>query len=611
MQRILWIEARAALGVLDYEGVALNMEAFQACLGIDAFGLCKYDPLNPANSYFSIGEAVSTFALLIAVSQLAGPELKFRLRISRTKVHVALGCFVFAIFCASVAAVLPSILGYLVPVVGFPIFWELLGLLSVVLGGSVIAHLYLKPTSFSESNFESYFRACMAFISQGDPVSLRALADELEASIDPIVSACKRFNSWEAKKADEEGRTYDVAPDTGHALECLNLLADERFCRVVVEYSPRTAVLLITKVLEATLHEQWGRALIHQLIRQALINPNSIMHREDDYSGLGRFKSFTKSVFGRYEFINSLQRPLQAWRHYDDGENTLEILKKYALALETAFGSYFEGGDYWTHPAALWVGVKTLVDSSQFKLLRLRLQDGEWLGDTDAHKSWSVVGDTLKKLLRLVTESDGKLPTYDFDTSTYDKFRDPSIYGVIADGIYEYLEKLSMYRKDDESIRLLAIDLWLEIAPISAPPFPRAVVEIQKRLAVHLTKKVTQNLSEGYYPALTRILISLMGLHDGPAGRPPEFFVREFHLLLRRYFAEAYRTDSEKAKDMLPKGVTFDEGTKQLIVEKRWKGGVPIRFGLSVTSAEVVPMGDAKEELQVQEATNGMTQEIR
>lgn len=259
----------------------MSSECFQACLGLDILGLCKYDPLNPANSYFSIGEAVSTFALLIAASQLAGPTLKFRLRVSRTKVHVALGFFVFAIVCASVAAALPAVLGYVVPVFGFPIFWELLGLLSVVVGGSVIAHLYLKPTIFSARNYESFFRACMRFISQGDALSMRALADELEASIDAIIGACMHFNSVEVRRAEMDGRKLTVPPITGYALECLNLLADERFCKVVVESSPRTAILLTTKILEATIRcsPELSLALSVFTMRRKYCIVNSLLKR--------------------------------------------------------------------------------------------------------------------------------------------------------------------------------------------------------------------------------------------------------------------------------------------------------------------------------------------
>lgn len=557
------------------------IDGFQPCLGIEVFGLCRYDPLNPANSYFSIGEAVSTFALLIAASQLAGPVLQFRLRISRAKVIAATGLFTLTIICAGVAAAIPSVLGYTVPVVGFPIFWELLGLLGIVIGGFILVHLYFRPAIYSETNFEAYFNACLAFISRGDPQFLRALADELAPSVEALVSACSQHDFFEARKAEENHQAYPLSPVTSYGLECLNLLADERFCKVVVEYCPETAVLLITKISESSRQNMWGRSLVHQLIRQALINPNSIMHREDNHSGLGRFKSFTKSVFGTYAHIDSFQRPLKAWEYWRDEENTTQILQKYALALEMAFSSYFEAADYWTYPAALAVGVQSLVGSAQFKLPRLRLEEGEWISDTPAFKSWQIVSETLLKLIETTIKNDERLPNYEFDSQNYDRSQDPSIYGVIAEGVYEFLEKLSMYRKDDHAVRSLAIRLWMDVAPANSRPAIRPVLEIQKRLAVHLRNMVEKNLVQGYYPALTRVLISLIGLHAKQDGEDSRFFTSDFHSLMRKHFLNAHRTDSVIAEDMLPKGVTLDESGQRLVIERRWRKGTEQYFSLA------------------------------
>ena len=107
---------------------ALPREEFTACLGIESWGKCRYDPHAPG-VYFSLGDIAAVLALLIAFAQFASPQHKFRWRLSPGLRQAAIGLFSLSVLCVLTAAVLPSLLGTVVPVVGFPIFWETLGTL--------------------------------------------------------------------------------------------------------------------------------------------------------------------------------------------------------------------------------------------------------------------------------------------------------------------------------------------------------------------------------------------------------------------------------------------------------------------------------------------------
>ena len=124
------------------------------CLGVKAFGLCQYNPLMPNTAYFSIGEAIGSIALLLAFTQLVSPTFKFRFQVRHNTGWAAVVLFFLALFCVAIAAAIPSVLGYVVPVVGFPIFWELLGEVLVVSGVILLSTIYLRPTEFTTQNYK-------------------------------------------------------------------------------------------------------------------------------------------------------------------------------------------------------------------------------------------------------------------------------------------------------------------------------------------------------------------------------------------------------------------------------------------------------------------------
>src|SRR5260370_41760066 len=136
------------------------MDDWTACLGVKAFGLCRYDPLKPHAVYFSVGEAIGALAFLLAFTQLVTPGLTFRLRVHNRRAWVAFSLFAAAFGCVVVAALIPAVLGYVIPVVGFPIFWEVVGGALVLSGALVLAQTYYFARAlFSEASCERFFYA--------------------------------------------------------------------------------------------------------------------------------------------------------------------------------------------------------------------------------------------------------------------------------------------------------------------------------------------------------------------------------------------------------------------------------------------------------------------
>jgi hypothetical protein len=140
---------------------------------------------------------------------------------------------------------------------------------------------------------------------------------------------------------------------------------------------------------------------------------------------------------------------------------------------------------------------------------------------------------------------------------------------VVAYAIYDYFEKLAMAQCNDKAIRFCAINLWMRVFGIASSQVSKAQDEIGKRLVLHLKKKIDENLDQEqrYYPAITRLLISLIGLResrDAADQRIEAIFHREFIQRLTKNYPKLALKDPDFAKRLLPEDVTYDSGNNEL-----------------------------------------------
>src|SRR5690349_8142125 len=101
------------------------MPVEEYCLGVEALGRCAA----MAQPLVSIGEALAVAALVFAFWRLAGPLAHMRWRTRRISEPIVVWCVLAAIVFVFIAAGL-RFFGEpwtRVPVIGFPMFWEMLG----------------------------------------------------------------------------------------------------------------------------------------------------------------------------------------------------------------------------------------------------------------------------------------------------------------------------------------------------------------------------------------------------------------------------------------------------------------------------------------------------
>ena len=104
--------------------------------------------------------------------------------------------------------------------------------------------------------------------------------------------------------------------------------------------------------------------------------------------------------------------------------------------------------------------------------------------------------------------------------------------------------------------------------------------EVQRRLENKILNQLKVNFVEGYYPAVSRPVISLLGLIDETSDRPKidneeSRFANTFYSFIKKHFKTLYNEDKERALDKLPSDVEYDEKNSCLIqsrsIHRTWK----------------------------------------
>src|SRR5690606_2553959 len=120
-----------------------------------------------------------------------------------------------------------------------------------------------------------------------------------------IVRHCRSLR-WrgEVAAADRPIRSVEV-----HAHDILLVMGNARFCRQLVRTSPTTAMALFDAMAAQEKHRLPIRALVQNLVREAIKNPDSLLYDEaDEFSSdfVGQAKPFTTAVFGHYRIVEGL-----------------------------------------------------------------------------------------------------------------------------------------------------------------------------------------------------------------------------------------------------------------------------------------------------------------
>ncbi|SAK97719.1 hypothetical protein AWB79_07507 [Caballeronia hypogeia] len=165
------------------------------CLDLSWLQPCDYAPGGPSTVYLTLGDALAAIALILAFTQLSSPtmRLRFALRRSRVRYVVALVTlsFVFTVFAVFAALLQRSLAALHLPLIAWPVWWELLAAICFAACVVLLALAYFRPLSYSRGTAKDFNAVVSMWVARGDRDLLRGLAVELESCFGAVVAAKK------------------------------------------------------------------------------------------------------------------------------------------------------------------------------------------------------------------------------------------------------------------------------------------------------------------------------------------------------------------------------------------------------------------------------------
>jgi len=207
---------------------------------------------------------------------------------------------------------------------------------------------FIRPPLYGRGNAKRYAQTLYAVILKGSPSDLSVIADEFAYSARPLIR--HPTDSVEMKNlARQQGETEapSKADVTAFANDILLLIGDRRFCRAIVDSSPRTALAMFHEIGESKKYGIQVETFARNIVGEALANKDSFLfHEAEGYeSGLiGYHKPLSQAMFSNHAMVETIgtlldSEPWDRRRKWD-----AEQWKAYCRIVLMTFRDYVECG---------------------------------------------------------------------------------------------------------------------------------------------------------------------------------------------------------------------------------------------------------------------------
>ena len=278
------------------------------------YKICFTPLTKDAPKFFGFSEFLAGLALIILAWTIADVRYRFRIQIAPIPlqkltfivvVSTGLLTLITDLWRASEWLVIDGIF------ITSAIWQALLGGIFFLTFIIWIWFAFINPPIFGKLNSKRYTQTIYRYIVEGVPSSLAIVADELTYSASRII----KYAPDKEKLSDVQKFDKNLSTVEAYASDLLLLIADRRFCRVIAELSPITALALFQAIAEQKKYNIQIGTFAKNLICEALNYQDSFIYQETDgyETGLiGHIKPLTQAIFANYDMVESIDTMLDA-----------------------------------------------------------------------------------------------------------------------------------------------------------------------------------------------------------------------------------------------------------------------------------------------------------
>ena len=250
------------------------------CLGIAALGSCAYNPSNPPNIYFSIGDAIAALSITLIIPQFLKPIYKFRLATNHIQLPYIYGVVFLGTICAFVAAILPNIGIRLEFIFAYPVFWEIIGGVLFLVAFASLVFAAIRPARARRGMYPKFGKAVAHFLAHADKSDQSDLSPDLFRNVEGLIEAAGFIGPHREWSAFFEFQYRREIEDARYAWSVLQLVAEPQLCEILVHRCPWDTAAMLHRIANRKRASEPAKDLIQQIGRQAIISPSSMIARE-------------------------------------------------------------------------------------------------------------------------------------------------------------------------------------------------------------------------------------------------------------------------------------------------------------------------------------------
>lgn len=264
---------------------------------------------------------------------------------------------------------------------------------------------FIRPPIFGKRNAKHFAQALYRYVLKGSASELAVIADELTYSAKALVFyATDRGEIKNYRREDpNDAQAHVPTKVEAYANDLLLLIADKRLCRVIIESSPVTALVLFQEMGETKKYGIQVEIFAKNIVNEALVNKNSFLYHEAEgyESGLiGYHKPLSQAIFANYHMVETIGTLLdpdisRKWKWDADQ------WEAYCRVVLITLRDYVDK-QFWNHSFVLY-RAKGYIENATPDLYKLNEITNIW--GSDALARLRVVVNFIKETINIL---DGK-----------------------------------------------------------------------------------------------------------------------------------------------------------------------------------------------------------
>lgn len=518
---------------------------------------------------FTIGNAIAALAFTITIQQFLKPIHRFRLYAW----GVSIQWLFIAVFAGSALVFVGNILRYFAKDITFS-FW--LVPISEVSGGVLFfiaylatAFISLAPIKVQQRNAPRVARAAILAISTAKDEDYTSLFNDIAQNIVPLARLAAFIENYRDAGFgySEPTAFYDFIHreklvQSTYARTLIRFLSDPHFCAVIVQRDPLACIQMLRKLAAAQIQSDAVADLVQEIARQAVISDESMLAREVGYKGFSELGLFLNAMFGNRFIINNY-RPFSSLTFFGDTPVTAGLSERLSAAIELSWERAVEA---WSPQA--FFPIKSCLESAFFNV---RYADSR----KQPHEQENIsLFRSVIKILQITekhieTQSKHKLLLY---RSAKDKKHPSNLPALTAEIVVGALNSIANDFAGFEDRRWSeALDIFRALFPFSEQQ-EKGLSPTQQHAAVMIKEKLEHNM-RGFYPALTRVLLAVVGPYGSKKSDSGTAFSILQDIAYEQWskLPQLYESHPEKISHYLPPNLEYDYQNNMLI--HTYRGG--------------------------------------